>query len=214
MHGMQDNANSLRERKKAATYRAIEEAAVEIALEHGYEATTAEAIAARADVSLRTLFNYFPSKDMAIAGRGIGDIDEQRARVLLTECEPDLLKGIARVFSEAAAALDSQSDLMRRRRDLIFQNPPLLHRHLMAIHAVEIRLTEIVVDYLGEEPSRRRLSGKVTVEEEALLVVAIVGTAIRYTMDRWLERDIDAFSPGEMIENTISLMAGIHEEES
>ena len=72
MHDMQVcETSGLRERKKAATRLAIERAAVEIACEQGYEAATAEAIAAKADVSLRTFFNYFPSKDVAIVGRGL-----------------------------------------------------------------------------------------------------------------------------------------------
>lgn len=204
----------LRERKRAATYRAIEEAAVEIALEHGYEATTAEAIAARANVSLRTLFNYFPSKDLAIAGRGIGVIDAERARTLLRECEPNLLKGIARVIAAGATDMDPDSELMRRRHDLIFQNPPLLHQHLMAIHGAEVKLAGIIVDYLREEPSRRNLSGKVTVEKEARLAVTIAGAAIRYSMDMWLENDLDTFAPSEMIERTLSLMAQIHKKDS
>jgi AcrR family transcriptional regulator len=215
MHRMHNYGEiGLRERKRAATYRAIEEAAVEIALEHGYEATTAEAIAARANVSLRTLFNYFPSKDLAIAGRGIGVIDAERARTLLRECEPNLLKGIARVIAAGATDMDLNSDLMLRRRDLIFQNPPLLHQHLMAIREAEIKLTRIIVDYLREEPPQRHLLGKVTVEEEARLAMTVAGAAIRYSMDMWLENDLDTFAPSEMIERTLSLMAQIHKKDS
>jgi AcrR family transcriptional regulator len=215
MHAMHEDVTiGLRERKKAATYRAIEEAAVDIALEHGCEATTAEAIAARANVSLRTFFNYFPNKDLAIAGRGIGVVDEERARRLLRESEPSLLQGIARIIGDAAAELNPDSELMRRRHDLIFRYPPLLHRHLTAIRETEVKLAGIIAGYLREEPSRRRLQEKVTVEEEARLIVTIAGAAIRYSIDTWLDNDLDHLAPHEMMEDAITLMAEIHRKDA
>lgn len=51
-----------RERKKLATRRRILEAALGLFEEKGYEATTVEEIAERADVAKGTVFNYFPQK--------------------------------------------------------------------------------------------------------------------------------------------------------
>lgn len=52
----------LRERKKARTRTEIREHALRLFLEHGYEATTVQQIADAAEVSLSTLFRYFPTK--------------------------------------------------------------------------------------------------------------------------------------------------------
>jgi AcrR family transcriptional regulator len=53
----------LRERKKQRTREAIARAAHELFVERGYHATTLPDIAEAADVSTRTIFAYFPSKE-------------------------------------------------------------------------------------------------------------------------------------------------------
>jgi AcrR family transcriptional regulator len=57
----------LRERKKLDTRQALSDAALKLALEHGFDAVTREAIASLAGVSLRTFSNYFNGKYEALA---------------------------------------------------------------------------------------------------------------------------------------------------
>jgi AcrR family transcriptional regulator len=59
----------LRERKKADTRQALSDAALRLALEHGVDAVTREAIADLAGVSLRTFTNYFAGKYEAVGHR-------------------------------------------------------------------------------------------------------------------------------------------------
>jgi AcrR family transcriptional regulator len=64
----------LRERKKAATRARILEVAGRLFSEHGYDAVTVAEIADAADVSVKTLFVYFRSKeDLAVADTSLLD---------------------------------------------------------------------------------------------------------------------------------------------
>ena len=59
----QEVQGSLRERKRARTRRALIDAAVELFDRQGYEQTTVAQIAAAAEISTRTFFGYFASKE-------------------------------------------------------------------------------------------------------------------------------------------------------
>jgi AcrR family transcriptional regulator len=56
----------LRERKKQRTRHALVTAAADLFERNGYEATTVAEIAAAAEVSTRTFFSYFPSKEAVL----------------------------------------------------------------------------------------------------------------------------------------------------
>ncbi|MFI5634798.1 TetR/AcrR family transcriptional regulator [Streptomyces sp. NPDC051664] len=66
---------NLRERKKLATWRAIRSAALRLFEEQGYEATTVEQIAAAANISRATFFNYFAGKEAVVVDQ---DPEERR----------------------------------------------------------------------------------------------------------------------------------------
>ena len=55
-----------RERKKAATRRALADAALRLFLEHGYDQVTVRDVAEAADVSTTTLFKHFPGKEALV----------------------------------------------------------------------------------------------------------------------------------------------------
>ncbi len=65
-------APSRRSRKKSRTYAALVQAGAELFASQGFDETTTVDIAERADVSQRTLFRHFPSKEAVL----YGDMDD------------------------------------------------------------------------------------------------------------------------------------------
>ncbi|MGI5128707.1 TetR/AcrR family transcriptional regulator [Pseudonocardia sp. CA-107938] len=76
-----DPATGLRERKKQRTREAIADAAIAMFLEHGFDAVSCAAVAARAEVSKPTLFKHFPTKEDLVVHR-IADHEDELARVV------------------------------------------------------------------------------------------------------------------------------------
>ena len=69
-----------RERKKAATRKAISDAATELFLERGFDAVSIREIADKADVSPTTVFAHFPQKEALV----FDEDDDQREQLVTT----------------------------------------------------------------------------------------------------------------------------------
>ncbi|MBD0742572.1 TetR/AcrR family transcriptional regulator [Streptomyces sp. CBMA152] len=100
-----------RERKKAATRRALAEAALRLFLERGYEQVGIREIADAADVSTTTLFKHFPVKEALV----FDEDAHQEARLLAAVVDRPAGQSIPAALREHAlrhriAAVDSDAD--------------------------------------------------------------------------------------------------------
>jgi AcrR family transcriptional regulator len=182
-YGNTSESRGLRGRKRAATRRAIERAAVCLAFKNGYDATTVEAICSEADVSLRTFFNYFETKEAAILGDIVGPVSTERILELLEENAPDTLAGVSAAWVDNIGLEDDPSFVLQRRA-VRCANPYLAHRHTTARFEHRRDIGTVLAAYLCEHPDVRRLPD-VTEEEEAQIVVGIVEAAAQHAADRW-----------------------------
>jgi AcrR family transcriptional regulator len=66
----------LRERKKRATHEAIAAAAMGLFSERGFDSVTVAEVADAADVSEKTVFNYFPTKEELVFQGGVARREE------------------------------------------------------------------------------------------------------------------------------------------
>ena len=74
-------SNGLRERKKRRTHEAILNAALALFVEHGFDQVSITQVAEAAEVSRRTLFSYFPTKEDLVTFR-LSDHETESARVV------------------------------------------------------------------------------------------------------------------------------------
>jgi AcrR family transcriptional regulator len=170
----------LRERKKAETRRALSSAALRLADELGPDGVTVEAIAEAAGVSPRTFFNYFSSKEDAIAGIMPAHSSELLADLVARpegEAPLDALRATAR---DAATRLEASADDMMRRRNLFQRHPTLAARNAAGFAEVERGLVEEIARRTGLDPD---------LDTYPALVVAAALGAIRVAIAVWHERD-------------------------
>jgi len=120
-----------RAEKKAATKHAIQDHALRLFVEKGYDATTVEEIAAAAGVSHMTFFRYFPRKEEVVEYDEYDPLLED----LIAARPPDeapitAVHNALRVGLQQVLSTDREALLIRTR--LILDNPVLRSRNLVA----------------------------------------------------------------------------------
>jgi AcrR family transcriptional regulator len=141
MHHDPAATTGLRERKKLRTRRSIAAAALRLFAERGYEETTIADIADAAEVSPRTFFSYFPSKEDVVFSEiddRLADVRERLDRRPPGETPLDTMRRIALDTVEALAAEDGQFAAVRIR--LMLERPALQARALQRLYYAEEEL--------------------------------------------------------------------------
>ncbi|MDX2930392.1 MULTISPECIES: TetR family transcriptional regulator [Streptomyces] len=170
---------TLTERRKAATQLDIAHAAAELFATRGPEATTAEEIARRAGVALRTFYRYFRSKQDAVGPLLTDGADRWRA--LLAEAPPGSALGPALrgAVEQALATPDPQAvEALLRTRGLLraAADDP-------ALRAVWYRVNQESEELLV--PVIARLTDGHRDPLEVRLVAAAATDAIRIALETW-----------------------------
>lgn len=169
----------LRERKKAETRRALSSAALRLAQRHGPDGVTVEAIAEAAGVSPRTFFNYFPSKDDAVAGVVPSESSELLADLLARPPEERPLEALRAMCLAAAARYEAEADEMWARHLLVQDHPALAARRSARFAEVERHLTAVVARRTGLDAGR---------DVYPSLVVGAAVAALKVGVTVWQER--------------------------
>jgi len=124
----------------------LQQAALELFLEKGYEGTTVEEIAGRAELTQRTFFRYFADKREVLFYK----TEEFEAAVvegLRAEKATDPLERIVRTFESVASAyFDSRAEAVRRRRLVIQSSPELQEREGQKMGRIIERASAILID--------------------------------------------------------------------
>ena len=169
----------LRELKKERTKEALEAAAMRLFKEKGYADTSVAEIAAAAEVSRRTFFRYFRSKEGVVFANA-----DENGRLLqqALEAGPPGTDPL-RAFGDAVVAL-TRADLAERGHHEILERQRLFVENL----ELRSRATEIARvwrPYLAEALAKRE--GRDVPNETDFLYAAVGITVIQTVLDRWSE---------------------------
>ncbi|MFC7329650.1 TetR/AcrR family transcriptional regulator [Marinactinospora rubrisoli] len=149
-----DGPVGLRERKKARTRDALVDAALRRFAEQGFAATTTEEIAADVEVSQRTFFRYFASKEDAVLA--VQDHIEETFLTKLAARPGDEtpIEALSNAYRETWGALDertTRTQLLVLR--LLEESPTLLAAHLRRMSEHQDRLVGLIAHRAGVDPA-------------------------------------------------------------
>lgn len=186
-----------REQHKKRTRRALQQAALELFAKQGFDDTTTDEIAAKADVSSRTFFRYFPSKESVLFAGAYGWLKTFRKHFLAQPANLTDLEALHDTLVTHAPRVSRARSSFLLYEKAIASSPVLrgcVHDNLQD----DIRaLSEAIAE-------RRSLSEP---DERCTLVAAIVLMVYRRAITRWTAGPAKA-ELGKLITEEFELLLG------
>lgn len=174
------NSGGLRERKKARTRESLAAAALDLFAHQGFDATTIEEIADACEVSPRTFFRYFPTKEAVLFGDGEARCGALVGALAAQPADASPLDALHAAMLELARSY-------RDERDVLVQRKKVLHEsvQLRAYKAEHQRGWEEAVT---EELARRARAVKLPLSRfELRLLSGVAVAALRAALDTWTD---------------------------
>ena len=168
----------LRERKKAKTRALIQEHALRLFREQGYDETSIEEIAEAAEVSPSTVFRYFPTKpDLVI----YDDLDERMIEAFRAQ-PPELnaLQALRASFRSGFGGLAGQEMAIQLERERLMRGVPELQSAMLGEFA---RTVGEIAELVAERAHR-------PADDDAVL--ALAGAVMGIAIAAWFAVDQDA----------------------
>ena len=172
----------LRERRKALTAAELEAAAYRLFGERGFDNVTVDDIAAEADVSRRTFFRYFASKeDVLLADHFVQLARLREAMASRPEDEP-IVTALRNSVLSLTSDFEQRKEKVVIRARLMRDTPSLQARSLVHQQLWEHAMQEMVADRLGVDPVKDLRPG---------VVAAAALAAMRVAFNIWLSAGCD-----------------------
>ncbi|MBY5437569.1 TetR family transcriptional regulator [Rhizobium leguminosarum] len=163
-----------RERKRRQTRERIEQAAMTLFLQRGFEATTIEDITEAADVSKRSFFDYFPSKEEVVFAWQDAFADRLMAAIAARPVDESSVTAVEAAITATVIAAVDEPGLARG--ELIHRTPALKARDQLKYAKLEQKLAEALLLRKGGDPLER---------PRMRVLAAIVIGALRVGAELW-----------------------------
>jgi AcrR family transcriptional regulator len=178
----------LRERKRLATRRAIQHAVLTLSRERGIDHVTVEDISRLANISPRTFFNYFPSKDAALIGDapGMASAEDIESFVTGGNKGTDVLADLAVLLSKSLERTEADREIHQLRRSVMKENAYLFGMRMATLRDFEDQLQQIIAQrFSADDPA----NDAAALNQWALLFTLLAVAAIRHAWRVWAEGD-------------------------
>ena len=198
-----DTLDSLRERKKHATRKAIEDAAWELFTERGYAAVSVDDIAERASVAPRTFFRYFPTKEDVLYGEAHEAMAAMGEAFRSRPVDEPLIDSLV-------AAIEHVTSRFRKDRKLMLQRFQMQREAGVEDmgESVRLRFAKKIADLV-----RERLGDSPEAELRAKLVASVLMSTSSVANDHWLSSGAEG-DPGDCFADCLGLLKSIFGEET
>lgn len=185
----------LRDRRRAA----VERIALDLALEHGYDAVTVEMICDAALVSPSTFFNYFGSKERAVLGPDPQRFDEERLAAFAAG-SGDALTELMLLIVADWPDTPAERKLILARLDLTERTP--------ALHAAHIARLDRASEQVERAAVRRlRREGAADPADRAKMLVCLSHAAMHWMLGRL--RDEPAIPWPELVSRAVAVLRAV-----
>jgi AcrR family transcriptional regulator len=163
---------------------AIAAAAIQLYGDRGYDAVTAEDIAAAAGIGVRTFFRYFATKEQAAFPDHEERVERFRAALQARSGTASPVDAVIEVGAVNAREYFEQPDLYRPRYQLVHNEPALRDHERIADRSYQLAIEEFLVKELRHVPE---------IDLVASIVAASLVAAVNAVLDTWaLDPEADA----------------------
>ncbi|QMV44540.1 acyl-CoA-like ligand-binding transcription factor [Cohnella cholangitidis] len=191
----------LRERKKLKTRETIQQNAVRLFRDQGYQETTIEQIADQSDVSPSTVFRYFPTKEAIVLQDEFDPLLMAYYRKQPPELSP--IQAFRRTVKEASEIITAEERrAIRERTELIMSVPELRAANMSQYSDTLLMIAGLIAERVGRESEDLVVLGLA-----GSIVGAILGAHIYCSMNaeadyvETIERTIEQFEEGFQFQN-------------
>jgi AcrR family transcriptional regulator len=173
--GVAPEKEGLRERKRRQTRQRIIDEGLELFLANGFDATTLDAIAEAADISRRTFFYYFKSKEDIVLAYQSGSIERLRDTIVNESPDRPPLDVVRNALLKLTSAYSAEEMVPI---DRLMISTESLRARKQASYVAQEQVLFAALCELWPQPKRRA----------GLRIVAMVSIgAVRLALEAWRE---------------------------